>query len=124
MRAEQEQQDGYYEQELLRRRVLVPIVNLLPHIQVVVGAGVEFEGHALHPVEHKVRAEHVGDVCERPGGFLRDAGDGVEEDLEGKNEDYVYCPCTWIETSLAKLYTIFKLPLGKNWGTSDVEKGR
>ena len=52
MRAEKEQQDGDYQQELLRRRVLVPIVDLLPHVQVVVGAGVELEGHALYPVEH------------------------------------------------------------------------
>ena len=102
MRAEQEQQDGHYEQELLRRRVLVPIVDLLPHVQVVVGAGVELKGHALYPVEHQVGAEHVGDVCQRPGGFLRDAGDGVEEDFEGEDEDYVYCPCAWFETSSAK----------------------
>jgi hypothetical protein len=24
----------------------------------------------LHPMEHQVGAEHVGDVCQRPGGFL------------------------------------------------------
>ena len=54
MRAEQKQQYGHYQQELLRRRVLVAVVDLLPHVEVVVGAGVELEGHALHPVEHEV----------------------------------------------------------------------
>ena len=111
MRAEQEQQDGYYEQELLRRRVLVPVVDLLPHVQVVIGAGVKLKGHALHPVEHQVGAEHVGDVCQRPGGFLRDARDCVEEDFEGQDEDYVYCPCAWMEISLADLYMIWKPPV-------------
>jgi hypothetical protein len=45
-------------------------------------------------VEHEVGAEHVGDVGEGPGGFLRDAGNDVVEDLEGCNEDYVDCPCS------------------------------
>ena len=85
MRAEQEEQYRHYQQELLRRRVLVPIVDLLPHVQVVVGAGVELKGHALHPMEHEVGSEHVGYVCQRPGGFLRDTGHGVEEYFEGED---------------------------------------
>lgn len=94
MRAEQEQDNRHTKQELLCRRVLIPVVDLLPHVQVVVRAGIELEGHASHPVEHEVGAEHVGDVGEGPGGFLRDAGNDVVEDLEGCNEDYVDCPCS------------------------------
>lgn len=59
---EQEQDNRHAEEELLGGRVLVAVVDLLPHVEVVVGAGVELEGHALHVVEHEVRAEHVGDV--------------------------------------------------------------
>lgn len=93
--AQQEQGDGHAEQELLGRRVLVAIVNLLPHVEVVVGAGVELEGNAAHVVEHQVRAEHVADVGQGPGDFLGYAGDDVEEDLEGHDEHKVDCPCAW-----------------------------
>lgn len=96
VRRDQEQYDRHAEQELLRRCVLVSIVNLLPHVQVVVGAGVEVERHAADPVEHEVRAEHVRDVGERPRRFLRDSGHDVEEDLEAHDEDWVDCPGTCI----------------------------
>ena len=62
MRAQQEQNHGGDQEEFLGGRVLVAVVDLFPHVQVVVGAGVELEGDALHPVEHQVRAEHVRDV--------------------------------------------------------------
>ena len=52
MRAEEEEDDGYAKQELLGWRILIPIVDLLPHIEVIVGTGVEFKRNAAHPVEH------------------------------------------------------------------------
>ena len=86
--ADEEEGDGHGEQELLGGRVLVAVVDLLPHVEVVVGAGVEVEGHALHVVEHEVRAGHVGDVGQRPGRLLRHAREGVEDELgEGDEHD-------------------------------------
>lgn len=52
--AEQEQHNRYAEEELLRRGVLGTIVNLLPHVEIVEGATVEFKGHAAYVVEHDV----------------------------------------------------------------------
>ena len=66
MRAKQKQQYRHYQQELLRGRILIAVIDLLPHVEVVVGAGVELKGHALHPVKHEVGPEHVGYVGERP----------------------------------------------------------
>lgn len=51
---EQEQHNRYAEEELLRRRVLSTIVDLLPHVEVVEGATVEFKGHSAYVVEHDV----------------------------------------------------------------------
>lgn len=64
--AKEEEQDRHAEQELLGRGVLVAIVDLLPHVEIIVGAGVEFERDTPYPVEHKERAEHVADVGEGP----------------------------------------------------------
>ena len=82
MRAKQKQHNRHTEQKFLGRRVLVSVVNLLPHVEVIICPRVEFKGHALHPVEHQVGAEHVGYICQRPGGFLTNAREGVEEDFE------------------------------------------
>lgn len=92
VRADEEETYGDGEQELLRRRVLIPVVDLLPHVEVVVGAGVELEGHAAHVVEHQVAAEHVGDVGHGPGGFLRNGGDDVVDDFEQQDDDDVDHP--------------------------------
>lgn len=100
MRAEQKKQNRHYQQKLFRRCILIPVVDLLPHVQVVVGAGVELEGYTLHPMEHQVGAEHVGHVRERPRGFLGDAGKGVEEDFESDYEDYMDCPGTYRALSI------------------------
>lgn len=54
VRAQQKQHDRHAQQELLGGCVLIPVVDLLPHVQIVVGAGVEFKGHSPHPVEHQV----------------------------------------------------------------------
>ena len=54
MSAQQEQADWHAQQELLRRSVLVTIVNLLPHVQIVVGARIELEGDSTNPMKHEV----------------------------------------------------------------------
>lgn len=57
--AEQKQNDRHAKQKLLRRRVLVSVVDLLPHIQVVVSSRVELERDAANPMEHEVGAKHI-----------------------------------------------------------------
>lgn len=52
MRAEQEETNGNTKEELLCWRILVPVVNLLPHIEVVVRSSVELEWNTPHPVKH------------------------------------------------------------------------
>ena len=79
VRAEQKQGYRHEQQKLLGGRVLVAVVDLLPHVEVVVGARIKIKGDALHVVEHQVRAGHVGDVGQRPARFLRHAGEGVED---------------------------------------------
>lgn len=92
--AEEEEHDRHAKEELLGRGVLVAIVDLLPHVEIVVGTGVELEGDAPHPVKHEEGAEHVADVGEGPRGLLRDARDDVVEDLEGGDEDEMNGPGT------------------------------
>lgn len=82
MGAEEEEHNRHAEQELLGRRVLISIVDLFPHVEIVVGARIEFERNTPHPVEHKEGAEHVADVGESPGSLLRDSRNDVEEDFE------------------------------------------
>lgn len=102
MRRHQEESDGDRQQEFLRRRILVAVVELLPQIQVVVRARVEVERHAPDPVEHDVAAEHVRDVRQRPRGFLRHAGDDVVEDFEAYDQDEVDCPGACADERLAR----------------------
>lgn len=92
MCADQEQTYRHRQQELLRWRVLVLVVDLLPHVEVVVGASVELEGYAAHVVEHEIGGEHVGGIDERPGGLLRNGGHDVVEDFEQEDADYVDGP--------------------------------
>ena len=92
VRADQEKAYGHGEQELLCGRVLVAIVDLLPHVQVVVCAGVELERHTPHVVEHEVAAEHVGNVDHGPGGLLRNGGDDVVENFEQQDDHDVDRP--------------------------------
>lgn len=66
MGAEEKQHNGHAEKKLLGWRVLGAVVDLLPHVEVVEGAAVELEGYAADVVEHEVRAEHVGNVGQRP----------------------------------------------------------
>lgn len=92
MRAGEEQTDGHTQQEFLGRSELVAVIHLLPHVEVVEGSRVEFEGDTPDPVEHQVRAEHVGKIREGPGSVALDTGDDAEEDLESNDEDYVDYP--------------------------------
>ena len=59
MGADQEQTDGDEEQKLLGGGVLVAVVDLLPHVEIVVGARVEVEGHAADIVKHEIRPRNV-----------------------------------------------------------------
>lgn len=66
MSAEEEEHDRHAEQELLSGRILIAVVDLLPHVEIVIGTGVEFKWDAPHPVEHEERSEHVADIGEGP----------------------------------------------------------
>ena len=94
MRAEQKQNYRDTEEELFRRSVLIAIVDLFPHIQVVVCPGIEFKRNPPNPMEHEERPEHVTDVSEGPRCFLRHAWYDVVENLQDNDKDEVNCPCT------------------------------
>lgn len=66
MCAEKKQDDRDTEEKFLCRCVLIAVVNLLPHVQVVVGTRIELKGDPLNIVEHEVRSKHVGYVGQRP----------------------------------------------------------
>ena len=66
MCSEEEETDGHAEQELLNWRVLIPITDLLPHVEIIVSTGIELEWDTPHPVGHEERAEHVADVGKGP----------------------------------------------------------
>lgn len=66
MRAQEEEDDGHTEEELLGRGVLGAVIDLLPHVEIVVRSPVELEWDAADVVEHDVRAKHVRDVGQRP----------------------------------------------------------
>lgn len=95
MCAEQEEYNGNREEEFLRWRVLVPIIDLFPHIQVVVGTRIEVERNTSYVMKHKVRPEHVADVRKRPRGLLRYTGYDVPKDLQSYNEDDVDGPSSY-----------------------------
>lgn len=94
MGAQEEKRDRYAEKKLLGWSVLSAIVDLLPHIQVVEGSAVELERYAANVVEHDVRANHVGNVGQRPRRFLGDTRNDIEEDFEASDYDDVDGPCS------------------------------
>jgi hypothetical protein len=104
MRAHKEQTYRHSQEKLLRRCVLRAIIDLLPHVQIVECSGIELERHTPHPVEHQITAEHVADVCESPGGFLRHGWDDVVNDLKKEDQDYVDNPGTCIVSIVTKPY--------------------
>lgn len=63
---EKEKHNWYAQEELFSRRVLVTIVDLLPHVQIVVRPSIELEWYASDPVKHQIGPEHVDDVGECP----------------------------------------------------------
>ena len=91
---EKKKNDGYAQQELLRRRILVAIVDLLPHVEIIVCSCVELEWYTLNVMEHQVGAEHVGYVCQRPRSLLGHPRNDVVEDLKDNNEYGVNEPST------------------------------
>ena len=92
MCAEQEQYDRDRKEEFFGWRVLVPIIDLLPHVEVVVGTRVKVKWDASYVVEHEVRAKHVADIRKRPGGLLRYTRYDVPKDLQSYDEDDVNGP--------------------------------
>jgi hypothetical protein len=64
--ADKEKGDWDTEKELLGWCVLCPVINLLPHVEVVESATVEIEGNTTDMMEHDVGAKHVGHVCKGP----------------------------------------------------------
>lgn len=94
MCTEQEQYDRDGQEKFLCRCVLVSIIDLLPHIQIVVGSSIEFEGYAPNVVEHEVGASHVNDVGQCPRNLLCHTGDDITENLQDDDEDWVYRPGT------------------------------
>ena len=66
MSAEQEENNRNAKKKLFGRCVLVAVVDLFPHVQVVVGPCVELERNSLHVVEHEVGSKHIGDVRQSP----------------------------------------------------------
>ena len=63
---EKEKHNWDAQEELFSRGVLVAVVNLLPHVQIVVCPSIEFERYASDPVEHEIGTEHADDICECP----------------------------------------------------------
>jgi hypothetical protein len=92
--ADKEKCDRDTKQKLLGGRILRPIVDLLPHVEVIECTTVEVKGNTSDMVEHDIRAKHVGHVGKGPRGLLRDTGNGVEYDLGTENQDKVDGPGT------------------------------
>lgn len=124
--AEEEKHNGYAEQELLGRSVLVPVVDLLPHVEVIVGTRVELERDAPHPMEHEEGAKHVADVGQGPRGLLRDARDDVVEDLEGGDEDEVDGPgtCSRDNIPVSSNLSLFVASVSSRTGSIGEESSR
>ena len=79
--AKKEQHDWYTKKEFLRGRVLGSIINLLPHVQIVVGPGIELKWHASDPMEHEEGSKHIGYIRHGPRRLLGNSWDYVEEDF-------------------------------------------
>lgn len=66
MRADQKQDNRHRHQVLLCRCVLVSVVDLLPHVEVVICPSIEVKWDAAYPMEHEVRGGHICEVCQGP----------------------------------------------------------
>jgi len=70
VRTKQKQHYWHAEEELFRRGVLGAIVDLLPHVQIIVSSCIKFKRYSSNPVEHEEGAEHVGYIRQGPRRFL------------------------------------------------------
>lgn len=66
MSTQEEKHNWDAEKELFSGGVLVSVIDLFPHVQVIVGSRIKFKRHPSNPMEHEERAKHVGDVGECP----------------------------------------------------------
>lgn len=96
MGAQQKEHNGNTKEKLLGGRVLGTVVDLLPHVEVIEGTTIEFEGDSSDIVEHDVGADHVGNVGKRPRRLLRDAGDDIVKDLEGCYQNKMNGPRSYV----------------------------
>jgi hypothetical protein len=87
MCADQEKHNRHSKEKLLGRCILISVVDLLPHVQIVVCPCIKVEWHTPYPVEHEKVANHVEDVGKRPDCLLRER-DGKEVEEEMEEEDY------------------------------------
>lgn len=70
MGAQEEEHNRNTKEKLLGGCVLRTVVDLLPHVKVIEGAAIEFEGDSSDIVEHYVGANHVRNVGKRPRRLL------------------------------------------------------
>jgi hypothetical protein len=87
MCAEKEQNDWDTEEKFLRGCVLGPIINLFPHVQIIVRPSVELEWHSSDPVKHEERSKHIGDIRHGPRRLLGHSGDYIKENLQSSNQN-------------------------------------
>lgn len=66
MSADEEQHNRNAQEKLFGWGILISAVDLFPHVQVVICAGVELKWYASYPVEHEKGAKHVGDIGKSP----------------------------------------------------------
>jgi len=66
MSAEEKKEDRDTQKEFLGRSVLISVVDLLPHVEIVIGTSIEFERDSPYPMKHKERYKHISDVGQRP----------------------------------------------------------
>lgn len=52
MGTEEKQENRHAEQKLLGRGILIPIVDLLPHVEIVIGTSIELKRDTPHPMKH------------------------------------------------------------------------
>jgi hypothetical protein len=60
--AQEKKKDRDTQKELLGRSILISVVDLLPHIEIVIGTSIEFERDSPYPMKHKERYKHISDV--------------------------------------------------------------
>lgn len=60
--AKEKKKDWDTQKELLGRSVLITVVDLLPHVEIVIGTSIEFERDSPYPMKHKERYKHISDI--------------------------------------------------------------